>query len=162
MVSVLSAVRDLGRLREISVVLVRHGFGEIVARAGFGGSKKKDKAAAKDDAPVSADGSEIPSEELAKGEEEKKRVSLPERARLVLQDLGPSFIKLGQIASTRADVLPPDLITELKKLQDDVPAVPFPEIKQAIELSLGAPLEKIYVRFDEKPLATASIGQVHR
>jgi ubiquinone biosynthesis protein len=162
MVSVLSAVRDLGRLREISVVLVRHGFGEIVTRAGFGGAKKKDKPAAKDDAPASVDAPEIPNEELAKGEEEKKRVSLPERARLVLQDLGPSFIKLGQIASTRADVLPPDLITELKKLQDDVPPVPFEQIKEVIESSLGAPLEELYVSFDPKPLATASIGQVHR
>src|SRR5580693_3738849 len=101
MVSVLTAVRDLGRLREISAVLVRHGFGEIVARAGFGRTKKSDPPS---DAP------EIPSE-----------------------DLGPSFIKLGQIASTRGDVLPPDLITELKKLQDDVPGVGFDEIKAVIE-----------------------------
>lgn len=161
MVSVLSAVRDLGRLREISSVLVRHGFGEIVARAGFGRTKKKDKGAT-DEAPASIDAPEIPSEELAKGEEEKKRISLPERARLVLQDLGPSFIKLGQIASTRTDVLPAELIVELKKLQDDVPAVPFEQIKSVIETSLGATLEDVYVSFDPKPLATASIGQVHR
>ena len=159
MVSVLSAVRDLGRLREISVVLVRHGFGEIVARAGFGRAKKKDKA--QDDAPGS-DALDIPIDALATGDEEKSRISLPERARLVLQDLGPSFIKLGQIASTRADVLPPDLILELKKLQDDVPAVPFEEIKEVIETSLGASLEELYKSFDPKPLATASIGQVHR
>jgi ubiquinone biosynthesis protein len=167
MVSVLSAVRDLGRLREITAVLVRHGFGEIVTRAGFGGrrgAKKKDKddAAAPAGAPTEAIELAIPSEELAKGEEEKQRVSLPERVRLVLQDLGPSFIKLGQIASTRGDVLPPEVITELKKLQDDVPAVPFEQIKETVEASLGAPLEEIYVRFDPKPLATASIGQVHR
>jgi ubiquinone biosynthesis protein len=154
MVSVLTAVRDLGRLREISAVLVRHGFGEIVARAGFGRTKKTD--AASPDAP------EIPSEELERGEAEKKRISTAERARLVLQDLGPSFIKLGQIASTRGDVLPADLIVELKKLQDDVPPVPFEGIKQVIEDSLGAKLEDVYVSFDPKPLATASIGQVHR
>jgi ubiquinone biosynthesis protein len=164
MVSVLSAVRDLGRLREISVVLVRHGFGEIVARAGFGRAPKKkdgDVGAASAEGPVS-EALTIPSEELAKGEDEKKRVSIHERVRLVLQDLGPSFIKLGQIVSTRSDVLPPELILELKKLQDDVPPVPFEEIKEVIETSLGASLEDVYVSFDPKPLATASIGQVHR
>ena len=164
MVSVLSAVRDLGRLREISAVLVRHGFGEIVARAGFGRAPKKkdgDVGAAPAEGPVS-DALAIPSEELAKGEDEKKRISIHERVRLVLQDLGPSFIKLGQIVSTRSDVLPPELIVELKKLQDDVPPVPFEEIKEVIETSLGASLEDVYVSFDPKPLATASIGQVHR
>jgi len=154
MVSVLSAVRDLARLREISSVLVRHGFGEVVARAGFGRTRK---------APVVvADAPEIPNEEVEKGEDEKRRISIHERARLVLQDLGPSFIKLGQIASTRGDVLPAELIVELKKLQDDVPAVPFEQIKGVVESSLGAPLGDLFVRFDEKPLATASIGQVHR
>src|SRR5438270_8810313 len=150
MVSVLSAVRDLGRLREISAVLVRHGFGEIVRRAGFGRAKKPGAS------PVKGEIADIPSEELARGEEEKKRISLAERARLVLQDLGPSFIKLGQIASTRPDVLPADLIVELKKLQDEVPPVPFEDIKQQIEESFGAPLAEIYKSFDPRPLATAS------
>jgi len=88
---------------------------------------------------------------------EKRRVSIYERARLVLQDLGPSFIKLGQIASTRGDVLPPPLIVELKKLQDDVPPVPFEQLREVIEASLGAPVAELFVSFDEKPLATASI-----
>ncbi|HEY8039736.1 MAG TPA: AarF/ABC1/UbiB kinase family protein [Polyangiaceae bacterium] len=157
MVSVLSAVRDLARLREISSVLVRHGFGEVVARAGFGRTRKKEKAVEE-----AADAPEIPTEEVEKGEDEKRRVSIHQRARLVLQDLGPSFIKLGQIASTRGDVLPPELIVELKKLQDDVPPVPFEAIKEVVESSLGAPIADIFVRFEDKPLATASIGQVHR
>jgi len=167
-ISVVSAVRDLARLREISTVLVRHGFGEIVARAGFG-RPRKPKAdgedAGKSLPPPSAEGGaeiEIAAEALEQGEAEKKRAKTAERIRLVLQDLGPCFIKLGQIASTRTDVIPHDIIVELKKLQDEVPPVPYEEIKKVIETSFGQPIEKLYKRFDEKPLATASIGQVHR
>ncbi len=158
MISVLSAVRDLGRLREISAVLVRHGFGEIVARAGFGRTRKAKTGSE----PPPGDDPEIAAEEVARGEDEKERISVGERTRLVLQDLGPSFIKLGQIASTRPDLLPADVITELKKLQDEVPPVPFEAIKKVIEESLVASLSDVYVSFEEKPLATASIGQVHR
>lgn len=141
--SVFSAVRDLGRLREISAVLVRHGFGEIVTRVGIG---KREELKETDEA----------------GEKERSRVSRGERIRLVAQELGPSFVKLGQIASTRTDVIPPDIINELKKLQDEVPPVAFEEIKRQVEGSLGAPIADVFVRFDEKPLASASIGQVHR
>jgi len=156
MLSVVSAIRDLDRLREITSVLVRHGFGEVVARAGFG------RRASSDPAPAPAAAPEISSTELAKGEDEKKRISTAERVRLVLQDLGPSFIKLGQIASTRTDLLPAEVIAELKKLQDSVPSVPFSDIKANVEASLGAPLEEVFESFEEAPLATASIGQVHR
>src|SRR5215472_846839 len=135
MVAVLTAVRDLGRLREISMVLVRHGFGEIVARAGFGRARKETSE-------------DIPGDELARGDEEKRRISLEERARLVLEDLGPTFIKLGQIVSTRADTLPAGVIVELKKLQDAVPPAPFGQIKEVVEPSLGAPRDELYVRFD--------------
>ncbi|MEA2748551.1 MAG: ubiquinone biosynthesis protein [Myxococcales bacterium] len=163
MISVVSAVRDLGRLREITSVLVRHGFGEVVTRVGFG--RKPRKGTASDPPPSgrgAEDAPEISTDELAKGEEEKKRTSTAERIRLVLQDLGPSFIKLGQIASTRPDLLPPDVITELKKLQENVPPVPFEEVKKVIETSLGVTLEQAFVSFEEAPLAAASIGQVHR
>ena len=171
MISVVSAVRDLARLREIMTVLVRHGFGEVAFRLGFG---KKAKPTERGEPPPSRDTEAqrlrgeseeamvLAEDELAKGEEEKTRISTAERVRLVLQDLGPSFIKLGQIASTRNDLLPPDVITELKKLQDEVPPVPFEEIRAVVETSLHATIEQTFVSFETQPLATASIGQVHR
>ena len=148
MVSIVHAARDIGRIREISTVLVRHGFGEIVQRIGFGRKAKGEKGPSP--------------EEEARGRAEREKTTLAVRARRVVEDLGPSFVKLGQIGSTRPDVLPADLITELKKLQDSVPPVPFEDIKNQIERSLGARLEDIYEQFDEEPLAAASIAQVHR
>src|SRR6185369_8479404 len=103
-----------------------------------------------------------PEIEAKRGEEEKKKHSLAERVRLVLMDLGPSFVKLGQIASTRPDVLPADWIVELKKLQDNVTPLPYADIRAAVETALGKPVGDVFERFDETPLAAASIGQVHR
>lgn len=161
MFSVVSAVRDLGRLREITTVLVRYGFGEIVARAGLGRAKR---LRSQSEPPPS--GTSVPPEfaveDQERGEQIKLTSTAAERIRLVLQDLGPSFIKLGQIASTRNDLLPDDVLAELKKLQDNVPPVPALEIRAVIEGSLGETIEKVFVRFDDTPLATASIGQVHR
>jgi len=161
--SVFSAVRDFSRLREIAAVLARHGFGEVATRMGLG---RKARKGTPSEPPVAThagdDGVEISLEELASGEEEKRRISTAERLRLVIQDLGPSFIKLGQIASTRADLLPPDVIVELKKLQENVPPVPFDDVRRVIEASLGRTIEQTFVSFDPVPLAAASIGQVHR
>lgn len=143
MVSIVSAARDLGRIREVSAVLARHGFGEIVMRLGLGAKKAAD----------------------ASGEvstKTKERASVASRIRSVLEDLGPSFVKLGQLASTRPDLLPPELISELKKLQDAVNRVGFPEIRAQIEASLGAPVETIFDSIEETPLAAGSIAQVHR
>jgi ubiquinone biosynthesis protein len=165
MVSILAAVKDLGRIRQIYVVLVRHGFGELAQRLGFG-AKRRDKALLAGAATAGDDDALLdepaPESEAARGEIEKTKASLAERVRLVLMDLGPSFVKLGQIASTRPDVIPAAWISELKKLQDHVNPLPFSEIKEAVETSLGASIESVYESFDEKPLAAASIGQVHR
>jgi ubiquinone biosynthesis protein len=157
MVSIVSAVRDLERLRQIYVVLVRHGFGELAQRLGLSGRSRSPEsdALAENDHPDALAA-------VAHGEDERKRISLPERVRLVCMDLGPSFVKLGQIASTRPDVLPAEWIVELKKLQDSVNPLPSKEIKDAVEASLGAPIQDVYESFEDKPLAAASIGQVHR
>jgi len=139
MPSILDTVKDLGRLRQIVGVLTRHGFGELVERAGLGallpGAAKR---------------------------EDGKKLSLAVRLRLAIQDLGPSFVKLGQVISTRPDIMPADIITEMKKLQDDVPPETFEAIRTQIESEMGQALADVYESFEQKPLASASIGQVHR
>ncbi len=138
MAALLNTVRDLERLRQIVAVLGRHGFGEVIQRTGLGsllGSSAKT---------------------------EKQKVAIGARLRLAMQDLGPSAVKLGQIMSTRPDLIPADVIEELKKLQDNVPPLPFESLRKSVEESLGAPLADVYEAFDETPIASASIGQVHR
>ena len=86
----------------------------------------------------------------------------PRRLRLMLTELGPSFIKLGQLMSVRADIFPPEYIEELTKLQDQVPPQPFKSIQPFIEKELGQPLLSVFKEFDETPIAAASIAQVYR
>ncbi len=169
MVSIVTAYRDLVRLREIYVVLVKHGFGELASRLGLSGRRKALKPAegaspSEAPPPPSSRGPalEISAEDLAQGEDERRRVSLAERVRLVAQDLGPSFVKLAQIASTRTDVLSPEMISELKKLQDSVAPISYDDVQRQIESSLQRPIEEVFESFEQKHLAAASIGQVHR
>ncbi len=137
MASILTTVRDLERLRQIAGVLAVHGFGEVVERTGLStlipGRKRGDGA----------------------------RMPAGIRLRKVLEDLGPSFVKLGQIMSTRPDLIPEDILVELKKLQDAVPPEPFEAIREQVERELSCPLAEVYESFDEAPLASASIAQVH-
>ncbi len=85
-----------------------------------------------------------------------------ERIRIFIEEMGTTFIKLGQIASTRGDLLPPDLIKELEKLQSHVAPFPATEARKLIEESLEAPIDELFMIFDDTPVGSASIGQVHR
>jgi len=138
-----SNIKNIRRLGGIALALTKYGCGGIAARMRI--------------LPLLG-----PLQRVFFPKKEMGGLSVPMRIRLVLEDLGPTYIKLGQIASTRADILPPGWVEELKKLQDSVPAVPFPEIKRVVESSLGAPLENNFASFSETPVASASIAQVHR
>lgn len=92
---------------------------------------------------------------------ERRILTIPQRIRMTLEELGPTFVKLGQVASTRADLLPLDWVEEFKKLQDMVPPLPFQEVREVIERSLKAPLSQRFATFEETPCASASIAQVH-
>jgi ubiquinone biosynthesis protein len=82
--------------------------------------------------------------------------------REMLDELGPTFVKFGQLLSTRPDIVPPDIISELRALQDDVRPFPFADVERVIRAELGQPIERLFLEFDEVPVASASIGQVHR
>lgn len=92
---------------------------------------------------------------------QNKSISRGARLRSALEDLGPIFVKFGQTLSTRRDLLPDDIAEELVKLQDRVPPFPGTEAKAAIEAALGAPIDQLFAHFDETPLASASVAQVH-
>lgn len=136
------AARDLSRLRTVAATALRHGFGELLERSALG---RRLLTGASGDA-----------------DESLRRLPAPVRFRRLLEALGPTWIKLGQILSTRPDRLPPDWIEALQTLQDEIRPVPFETIKEAIEGGLGAPLEEHFSWVDPEPLGTASIAQTHR
>jgi ubiquinone biosynthesis protein len=82
--------------------------------------------------------------------------------REMLDELGPTFVKFGQLLSTRPDIVPPDIISELRGLQDDVSPFPYADVERVVREELGQPVERLFLEFDDRPLAAASIGQVHR
>lgn len=135
--------RLLGRYRAIAAILTRHGLGFLVDHLGL---RRFVPAAAHRDDTVAA------------GQMDQAAVGA--RIRKVLEELGPTFIKIGQVASTRADLVPPDILKELQKLQDRVPPVPFDQIEKILLEELGPRYQEI-TYIDPDPLAVASIGQVH-
>ena len=141
----LGTVRDLGRLQEIAGVLIRYGFGDMVRRIGMSAALERTGRMLHWDDP----------EALA-------HMAPPERVRCALQDLGPTFVKLGQVMATRVDLLTPEWTTELGKLQNAVPALPFAQVRPQLVEDLGADPEAVFERLEEAPLAAASLAQTHR
>lgn len=131
--------RNLGRLSEIAQIATRHGFGYFLRRNrlaelfGAGGD----------------------------GELEGPPSDRGRRLRELLDELGPTFVKFGQLLSTRPDLVPPDIVAELRGLQDDVTPFSFEQVREVVEAELGLTVEQAFLAFDETPLASASIGQVH-
>ncbi len=133
------------RYREISNVLLKHGFGYILERFGIRPFRSLRERLF---------GSSIKEQLLV--------LSEAERLRLALEELGPTFIKFGQILSTRHDLIPEEYIKELSKLQDRVPPFSYQDAKKVIEKELQKNLDEVFISFDPEPIAAASIGQVHR
>jgi ubiquinone biosynthesis protein len=136
------ALQDLNRVRQIAVIAARHGFGELADRSGLWA-----KLGRKENVEVSADA---------------RTESGARRFRAMLNELGPTYIKLGQVLSTRGDLLPGVVIDELSTLQDRVPPFPMEQVREQIKTAFGRPLEELFQSFEAEPMAAASIAQVHR
>src|SRR5262252_4975317 len=137
--------RELPRLREISTVFVRHGLGDLVRRAGI--------------ATVLEHAGQV----LHWGEaSEVAHLEPHQRARLAFEQLGPTFVKLGQMLSTREDLLPPAWTTELARLHSDVAPIPFDDLLPQIEQALGRSPFEVFAHVEREPHAAASIAQIHR
>lgn len=130
------------RYRQVAGILARHGFGYLVGLAGLAQF--------------------VPFHRGLLGHPRRPApYTQPEHVRMALEELGAASIKLGQILSTRADLLPPDYQAELAKLQDAAPPVPGDLVRERVEAELGRPVEELFAAFDPEPLAAASIGQAH-
>lgn len=144
-IETLGAARDLRRVQQIAGVLVRHGWGDLVRRLGLADALAKAGHALHLEEP----------DRLA-------RLPPPAQVRMALEELGPTFVKLGQILAGRADLLGPEWIAEFGKLHNAVPALPLDELRPQLREDLGGEPESVFARFDVQPLAAASIAQVHR
>ncbi len=131
-------VSDIGRVTEILGVLTRHGFGRLVIKAGLGRY--------------------MPDDDATQGDKAHWTV----RVREALAELGPTYVKLGQILSVRPDIIPAELAEELQQLQDRVPPVEYAAVRAVVEDDLHAPIDEIFASFEEQAMASASIAQVHR
>jgi ubiquinone biosynthesis protein len=140
MISWFDTLRDLPRLREIGHVLLRHGFGHVAQRLRLPGVRWWRRQ-------------QPPPEAIS--------FSLPERLRMIFEELGPTFIKFGQILSIRRDVLPEEYVSEFEKLQDAVPPFSYAEVARLIAEEFGRDVKDVFEEFASEPLASASIAQVH-
>lgn len=135
----IKTIANLGRFKDIVFTLIKYGFGGMVEHLDFPGKHEKRGTSYVD-----------------------RRLGTYERFRMALEDLGPTFIKFGQIMSLRSDLLPKELVLELGKLQDEVAPVDFSLIRKVVEENVKCPMEDLFILFEEKPIAAASLSQVHR
>jgi len=135
-----SATRNLGRLSEIAQVAVKHGFGYF-----FETHRLTDLLPGRERDTLNG----VPSER-------------GKHLREMLDELGPTFVKFGQLLSTRPDIVPPDILLELQSLQDDVRPFPYEDVERVINEDLELSVEQLFTEFETTPVAAASIGQVHR
>ncbi len=141
----LGAARDLGRVQDIAAVLIRYGFGDLVQRIGMSGALEQAGKVLH-----------------WKKAEEVARLRPPERVRRVMEELGPTFVKLGQVLATRVDLFGPEWLAEFSQLQDKAPEVPWDDIAAQLEEDLGEPPDQVFAELEHKALAAASLAQVHR
>ncbi|HVW00028.1 MAG TPA: AarF/UbiB family protein [Planctomycetaceae bacterium] len=138
-------LRSLGRSREIATVLFNYGFGDVVERVGLSRYLRLGRRMFS----------------RRRRREPERALTRPQRIRQALEELGPTFIKFGQIASTRPDLVPPDVVEELTKLQESVPPFPSQKSVMLLETELGAPVTELFAEFRLEPIAAASLAQVH-
>lgn len=142
---IFSGTRELGRLRELIGILLRYGFDDLVQWLGLEGKARFIERFLIRELPP-----------------EIRRLPPEARARMALEEMGPTFIKFGQILATRVDLLPEEWIKQLEELQDHTKALPFSQLRAQIEKSLGTRISDSFREVDEKPVGTASMAQVHR
>lgn len=139
-------IRSIRRYRTILGVLIKYGFGHIVEQLNIDYYLELGRRLVT----------------LGAASKEIERLTQPERLRLAMEELGPTFIKLGQVLSTRPDIVSREYADEFSKLQDKVPSIPFENVQEQILRELGYPLEELFDEFSPLPIAAASIAQVHR